>query len=387
MQKILKSVKRIILIIVILLAVIAGGLFVIGNYYADEVEQLIVSEINKSLSIEIAVKDIELSLFSNFPQASLNFTGFQTKEQIRSNSNSLLNAKKVSLLFNVYDIVTGNYKIERILLKDAFLNIIVHEDGSNNLMVVRKADGGEPRNVNINLQEVILRNVEISYLNYPSDQEYLLTVNKGELKGTFTSDNYLMEISGDLFSRHIRSGKHIFLKDREFKTKLNLAIDKNEQSYFIKQGWLESAGLSFDISGSVNANTTTRYLDLSIQAKKSSLQSFLQLVPTSYLEPIKPYKLEGALNFNAAIKGDFSGNNLPLITFDFKLEDGTIHHPKSGLNFNNVSFSGNFQNGKSKSKKSFSVNLTDFEGELFSSQINGRLSIVNFETSDYYCIV
>lgn len=379
MRKIYKYFKRIFILIIVLLAILAGSLFVIGTYYADETEQLIVSEINKTLNIEISVKDVELSLFSNFPNASLDFTELQTKEQTGSNSNALLNAKKVALLFNVYDIITRNYKIERILLKDAFLNIIVHEDGTNNLMVNRKSDNTESGNVNIDLQEVILRNVEISYLNYPSDQEYLVTVNKGDLKGIFTSENFEMEISGDLFSKHIRSGKHLFFKDRQLKTQLKLAIDKNEQSYLINQGLIESAGLLFDITGSVNADKSNRYLDLKIQAHKSSLQSFLQLVPNTYLEPIKDYQLKGDLNFTAALKGDFSGNKLPLITFNFGLEDGTINHSKSGLNFQHVSFTGNFQNGKSKSKKSFSVKLTDFETELYSSKINGSLQIVNFE--------
>lgn len=359
--------------------VLAGGLFIIGTYYADEAEQLIVSEINKTLNIEISVKDVELSLFSNFPNASLDFTELQTREQAGSNANSLLNAKEASLLFNVYDIITGNYKIEKILLKDAFLNIIVHEDGSTNLSVVRKSDNQNSGNVNIDLQQVIFRNVEISYLNYPADQEYLINVNKGDLNGLFTSEDYIMEISGDIFSKHIRSGKHIFLKDRHLKTELELAIDKNEQLYSIKKGWLETSGLSFEIAGSVNANIKTRQLDLNIRANKSSLQSFLQLIPASYLEPIKEYKLKGDLNFMAIIKGDFSGNNLPLITFDFELEKGTINYSKSKLVLDQVSFSGKFQNGKSKSKQSFSVELVDFEGELYSSKIEGNLSIVNFD--------
>ncbi len=58
-----------------------------------------------------------------------------------------------------------------------------------------------------------------------------------------------------------------------------------------------------------------------------------------------------------------------------ELEDGTINHSKSGLNFQNVSFTGNFHNGQSKSKQSFSVKLADFEAQLYSSQINGSLSM------------
>ena len=378
MKKILKYIKRIVLIAIIFIAVIAGGLFIIGTYYADEAEQLIVSEINKSLQIEISVKDIELSLFSNFPDASLNLTGLQTKEQLNANSGPLLNAKEVSLLFNVYDIISHNYKIERILLSDAFLNIIVRDDGSNNFTVIQKSDNKGSGSVNIDLQQVIFRNVEISYINYPADQEYLLNVIKGDLKGVFTSRNYMMEISGELYSKHIRSGKHTFLKERHLKTNLEIEIDKNETAYFIKKGWLKTAGLSFDITGSVEAYKASRHLDLNIRANRSPLQSFMQIVPEVYLEPVKEYKLKGNLNFNAEIKGDFSGNNLPLIAFNFRLENGTINHSKSGLVFRDVSFTGVFQNGKSKSKQSFSVSFDDFEAELYSSKINGTLRIADF---------
>jgi len=375
-----KFFKRIILFLIILFFVAAGALFIIGYYYGDEAEQLIVSEINQNIDVEVSVEDIKFSLFNNFPFASLEFTDIQTKEKLSANSSPMLKAGNLSLLFNIYDIISGEYNIEKIVLKDAFLNLVVFENGIKNYNVFRDTGNENEGVLKINLENVVFRNVEVSYINYPSDQEYLFNVEQGKLHGIFTSTIYTLNISGDFHSKHIRSGKTVFLEERALKTHLIIIVNKETSIYAIKEGALDVAGLDFDIAGLIQSSLKDKDLDISISAKRSEINSFFEIIPEEYQDPLKAYNLSGDLTFGAFIKGNFSGNTLPMITFDFQLENGGIIHPESGIILEEASFKGQFQNGKSKSKKSFTLNLLDFKAKLATGDVFGKLFLENFES-------
>ncbi|MCD4664320.1 MAG: DUF3971 domain-containing protein [Bacteroidales bacterium] len=380
-----RIVNRLIVIFTLIIVLVIGGLVITYYYFGDETKKLVVSELNNHLNIEISVADIQFSVLENFPYASVKFTDIKTKEKLIGNSSSLLRADKLSVLFNIYDIINRNYKIEKVFLKNAFLNIIVHKDGSNNFNIYKQPD--RSTSVDINLQKVIFQNVQISYINFPSDQEYLFRIDNGNMKGAFTALNYTLDVEGNIYSQYIKSGKTIFLKKRKLKVNLKIDVDKEKSIYSIASGRLNVAGLFFNVSGIVKSGLNNKFLDLNISADKSKLNSFLGVVPALYKEPLKDYVFNGEFLFKAKIKGDFSGNMLPLIFFDFDLENGKFDHPETGVSLKNVSFNGTFENGKSKSKKSFKLKLNGFKADLKSGQIIGELNISNFEKPDVFVAI
>ncbi|OQX79080.1 MAG: hypothetical protein B6D61_04165 [Bacteroidetes bacterium 4484_249] len=376
-----KIVNRLVVIFVLIIALAIGGLFIMSYYFGDETKKIVVNELSNSLNIEVSVADIQFSVFENFPYASVEFTDIQTKEKLNGNSGSLLKAEKLWVLFNIYDIINRNYNIEKVFIKNAFLNIIVHNDDSTNFDIF-KLSGKKSTSVKINLQKVNFQNVQISYINIPSDQEYLFRIDNGKMNGAFSASSYALDVAGDFYSQHIKSGKTVFLKKRNLKIDLKIDVDNKKSIYRIASGKINVAGLFFDVSGIVKSGLNNRFLDIEISANKSELSSFLALVPTEYKEPVKDYKLEGELLFNAKIKGNFSGNKLPDIFFDFELENGKFDHPETGVSLKDVAFKGTFENGKSKTKKSFKLNLSEFKADIKSGHITGELTIINFEKPD-----
>ncbi|MEZ5195829.1 MAG: hypothetical protein R2764_05370 [Bacteroidales bacterium] len=62
----LKILKRLLIVLVLFLLFISAGLFY-GYLNRDSIEELVVAEINRTLDIEVAVEDVEFSIFENFP--------------------------------------------------------------------------------------------------------------------------------------------------------------------------------------------------------------------------------------------------------------------------------------------------------------------------------
>jgi hypothetical protein len=367
--------------VLMILLVVAGFLF--QNYYAEKVKSMALGEINKHLSVEIGVGEIDFTLLENFPNAALRFKDVVSKQKGENQSKDpLVKAKSVSILFNMWDIVLGKYDISKIQLVDAFLTVIDYGDGKNNYQLVKPGDPGSNENTVINIEKVILKNVHILYVNYPSEQEYLLQVTYSEINGQFNRDNYSLKIEGDVFSEHIKSGKTAFLEEKDIKLALLLNVNKKEHLYEIKKGKLAVSGLPLTVEGIVKGKQKSRTIQLTVNCEKTNLDLILQEIPAQYLKPLKDLDLSGKIGFSASLNGKFSGNNLPLINLGFSLERGKIKLPVSGMDLKDVALKGKFSNGKQGSAKSFSISVSSFKAKLKTGDISGKLSIRNFLKPD-----
>ena len=74
--------KKIVLSILILFLLIAGTLLVIAFAYENEVKEYMIAQLNNNLKTKVVVdsKNINFSLFKNFPYASLDFHSQKTKQ-------------------------------------------------------------------------------------------------------------------------------------------------------------------------------------------------------------------------------------------------------------------------------------------------------------------
>ncbi|PKP18172.1 MAG: hypothetical protein CVU05_14110 [Bacteroidetes bacterium HGW-Bacteroidetes-21] len=68
MKRALKIFAFIVTGIVLLILLLS---FIVSYFYADEVKQIILSELNKSIKTKISAEEIDISILSKFPNASL----------------------------------------------------------------------------------------------------------------------------------------------------------------------------------------------------------------------------------------------------------------------------------------------------------------------------
>jgi hypothetical protein len=378
MKTSLKYLRKFLLIIGIFIATVLIFLAIIGVFYGDKAKQIILAEIGKKLNIEVSVKEINFSLFKNFPDASLELIDIQTNEKLPGNIDPLLKARKLYLLFDIFDIITGNYTIEKIVLNEASMNLVVLNDSLNNFSIFHKQEGRESASVNLNLQKVYLNDVLFSYHQYPAEQEYIFRVKKGNLKGAFTKQNYVLEMEGNLVTRHFRSGENIFLTDREFNTRLVMNVDRQMGLYTFREAMVTISGIKVNMTGTILDSANNKILNLTLQTEKAKIPTLLDLIPEEFQQSMKDYSMDGDFALIAKIEGEFTGNVLPHLSCDFSLDKGKFADQPSGLTFRNVSFKGQFDNGPSRDKETCKLKLYDFKAGIKTGQINGELTIINF---------
>jgi len=370
------------LILVIIFMMALGSLVLYSYYYGDEVRQFVLTELNKQLDVEVQVDDISFSVLQNFPHASVIFKGVRSNEQLSGQQKQMINAGEISLLFNMWNLVTGNYEIDKLRIDKAFLNLEVGADGETNFSVFKHKSKAEGSQVAINLKEVILNNVEVSFIHYPAQQEYLFGIAHGRLRGTFGGKSNAFNFKGDLHSGHIKSGNNIFLSNKDLA--LDLAMETNDgfEQINISRGNIDLQGLQIDLTGTVNTTVAERGIDLNIVSGETRLSTLLSMIPDEFLKPLEPYKMDGQIKLNAQLKGNFSGDRLPAALVNFQFNKGRLTYPRTDLQLNDIALQGSFDNGKLRKKQSFKLVIDDFSTTVNHSLIKGRLTINNFENPE-----
>ena len=105
-------------------------LFLAQRYLGPEVKKLFITEINKSLTAEVQIDEVQLSLIKDFPFASVRFSGVRMKEAITPPSKYyLLTAGTISMRFNIWDLLRKKYEVKIIRLADVEIAPRVYADG------------------------------------------------------------------------------------------------------------------------------------------------------------------------------------------------------------------------------------------------------------------
>ncbi|MBL0105579.1 MAG: hypothetical protein IPP51_18430 [Bacteroidetes bacterium] len=324
-------------------------------FYGKEIKQLIITELNKNINAEIQVKEVDFSLITHFPFASIDFHELVMKDAIVSDKkDTLLKTNRLSLLFNVMAVFDKDVAIRKIILEDATVHIRIDSAGKSNYHFWKSSGDSSKAGV-LDLQKILLKNVDITYVDKKNHQDYDLLAKKAALSGLFASDEYTLGIEGDLFVRKLVSGEVNYINQKPASIATNLKIVSSKDLYTFDKSSVTIADVQFDVAGNVSAPPDAVVMDLDIRAHEADLASFISLLPPKYAEHLKTFKSKGKFVFHSVIKGENSAKKSPSVTTEFSIRDGQLQPNDGSVELTSIQLSGNYTNRSSSGKSSLVV--------------------------------
>ena len=363
--------------------------------YEDEIKQYAIDEINSHLETDIKVRNIELSIFHDFPYASLQFEHVFIADAYkeRESEDTLLYAENMFFNFSVMDIWQGDYKVKRIRAENGQLNLKTNADGDYNYGIVKSDPEADTASSNFEfmLELLKLKNIKFDYTNLSTRQFYQVDITEGLVRGDFTATNYNLLAEGDLFVHQIRSNSFSLIQEKEAKLDLDLNINTEGKKYTFNRGDLDIEEMPFKITGFVDSSE----IDMQVTGHDVQLNQLVNsLVDESFAET-KKYDGEGIIDFRSQIKGSISKTEMPSVTADFSLAGGSLIEPKNKLKIYDVNLIGSYQNaqGDRKEKLEFknlslkllnsyfigSAIMEDFSQPVLNSKMKGDLDLAAFD--------
>lgn len=364
------------------IAGLLGLTFALGWIYEEDVKQYVITELNKQLNTPIIIdtKNIDFSIIKNFPYASVDFKHLKAMDALPSkHKDTLFKADEISLQFNLPDLFRKNYRIKKIVVDNVLLDIRIDSEGQDNYHFWKSAPTASKDNSVFALEKIEINSFRVLYRDQRSMQDMDVLINKGDLSGQFSEKQYALKTTGELFIEKIKTDSVTYLKKKNVRADLTLEVNNETETYKIGSSKIKIEDLLIELSGEASHISTTPVFNIAAQGKDMNIKSILSLIPQQYKKRIEEYKSMGDFYFNATIKGMYSDDQSPQVSADFGMRNATIQQVKENIVLDQVNLKGHYTNGTKDKQIPSSLTLLPFSARIKNEQLQGELSIVNFD--------
>lgn len=319
--------------------VLATILVGIGYYFHKNIQPILISELNKTLAVEVAVDNISISGLRDFPNLGIKLSQVTIDESTKYYGEKLLIADELNLFVDVLQLYKGVYVIDKILLRGGTLRVADLNYGTN-YDIIKASTGDSSSAVSFEIKDLRLINCDILYKHRPSKFECKTYTPQSSIALKYGEVVTDLAINTRLNSTNLSSGKEEYIVKKDLKINTKIAVKTKEQLVEIFASDLQVQEVKLKVKGVVNYSETSS-IDLTFSNANTTTKSLLSILPANFVSSLDKVDLNGNVELEGFYKGKTYGKYEPELQLDFVLQKGDIAIKGENLKLNDIDASGN----------------------------------------------
>lgn len=393
LSKTRKKVQKILIWLLASIGLLVIVLWAIATYFEKDIESYFLSKLNQELNTRVEIQEVSFSLLKNFPSANVRLENVSADHSKPfKGAGKLLIAERIDFNFSVWNLLSGNYQVEKISIHNG--SIQIHRDQNkvvNYQLLKENRQSDKEEKFSFSLNDVELYKMDLLIDDKPSKFNASVKINSCDFAGKFNEKTFDLKVDGNIFANKINSGNLLLLQKRPLDLELDMQIDQVQNKYLVRKSLVTVSAMEITLAG-VYKDQDQPYIDMEAEGEELDIESILSLLPPGYDDKIKDYKSEGEMYAKCRIKGIFTNEIKPAVRIDFGLKKTTIENKKAEISLENVELDGRYENvsdGKLElNNVYFNLNGGNFKGSgkildftnpsfTINSEANLNLSDVN----------
>ena len=357
-------------------AALVGLMLVSPILLKDKAKDIALETINGMLNAEVYLDDVSISFFKNFPNASVTAEKFGIIGKDNFSGDTLADVGELTVVVNLSSLLSDSYQINKVQIKDAYLNAVVDTLGHANwdIMASDSTEVAEEDSsssaVKLALEKISVENLNVKYNDMPSrmvaalekvdlnmkgDLDLSLTtlanidalsLNVGKVAYSDSSnlganvENFNIEMSGklsDAISKiksdlgieklSVRQSGIPYLSEANIKADINVEADLDNNKYTFGQNNISLNEISASFDGFVQLIDTVIDMDIKLATPNIEFKHILSLIPAIYAKDFESIQTSGKVNLAAEAKGKMYGDVLPAFDVNLGISDAMFKYP------------------------------------------------------------
>jgi hypothetical protein len=342
MKKLFKFLKIIAIVLVALLIV----LIVTPFFFKKPIENLVKTEINKTLKAKVDFTDFKLSFLHSFPNVYIALEGLTVAGVDTFAKDTLITFKTFSVNVDLVSAIQmKNIKVKSVFLDGARITAHKLSNGKVNWDIMKadtsvktKKDTAQskPLDFGANLQKLEIAHAYIKYVDDSSHMSSEIKDLNFLLSGDFTAKTTDMKIKTSIESLDFVMGGMKYLKQAKISYIAELSTDLEHGVYTFKDNEFKLNDIALSMSGVVKMPKKAIDIDLKFKTNKTEFKSILSLVPALYMKDFKGLQTSGSLKLDGYVKGVYEGKRMPNVGLNFSVINAMFKYPTLPKSVNNV---------------------------------------------------
>lgn len=339
----------------IVVGVIIILMFLIPFAFQGKIADIVKSEGNKMLNAQFDFKKLNISLFRNFPQASVTLEDFWLKGAGEFANDTLVQAGEVTAAVNLFSLFgDSGYDISKIFIEDTRLHAIVLPDGQVNWDIMKPDSAATletPESAEeaaspfkVKLQRFVIKNMNLIY----DDQQGKMYADIRNFNvlcaGDLGSEHTTLKLEAETESLTYKMNGIPFLANANISATMDVDADLVNNKFTLKDNTLRLNAIQAGIDGWVALNDPAIDMDLKLNTNDIGFKEILSLIPAIYATEFSSLKTDGTATLTATAKGVLQGDTVPAFNIDMQVKNAMFRYPALPAGVDKINISANVQN-------------------------------------------
>lgn len=302
----------------ITLAILVITLAVTPYLFKDKIQSMIAKTINENVNATVTFDNIGLSLFRDFPKASLTIDKITILNQASFKGDTLFYAEEINLKMSIGELFKDESEaldIHSISATNSNLNIHINRKGFGNFDIAKKTestltDTSESAPFSLSIQEYNIQNLQVSFIDETSKMKLVLKELYHSGKGDFTSEILDLETKTKTIVSVDMDGTN-YMQNVSLSLDAVLGINLKDNTYSFKDNKALINQLPLEFNGSVQLVDAGQLFNLKFNTPTSSFKNMLALVPKQYSGNLSAVKTAGDFNLKGTVNGILTEKTIP----------------------------------------------------------------------------
>lgn len=320
-------------------------IYIGGSIYIKQNKKELIAEASKNIEEKyhsiVLIKDINLSLFAQFPNLSIQLKEIDVQGPMyKIHQQKLFKAENISVRIKFLPLLIGSLKFSKTKIENGQVYLYTDSTGKNNLSEFNQKKGEKKT---VSLPELIeLNNFEVIINDQKKKKFFDFFLNKIDIKTKELNNVLNLEIKKDIVVKSLtfNQRKGSFLKNQPIKGNYAVSLNKTTNKLVIPKIKLNIGGNDFIIDAIFNLQKEGLF-KISIQANKIPFQFAKNILTGNINRVLNHIVITEPLNVDASISGPLSGGE-PHVIANWNTKNTTIG--TNQIKFTKATVIGTFNN-------------------------------------------
>jgi hypothetical protein len=335
--------KKILKITGIVIVVFIAALFAIPYFFKDQIKNKITEAINESVDAKVSFADADLSLFKNFPNATVGIEKLVIINKAPFEGDTLVSLGELNLKMSIKELFKGKdepMNIEGISSQNGLINIIFNKDGVGNFDIALKdkketKTDDKDKPLSLKIQNYKIENFTFRYIDQGSKIKMVIDSLNHEGTGDFT--NSKLDLTTKSTAKvSLDMDKVNYMKNISLTLDAVLRIDLAQSKYTFKENKALINQLPLEFDGFIQMVEAGQIYDLKFKTPTSSFTNFLGLIPSAYASGLDGVKTTGDFTIAGFAKGQLTDTTVPKFNIAIASNNASFQYPNLPKSVQNI---------------------------------------------------
>lgn len=386
------KVKKVLKITGITLLVLIIALIATPYLFKDKIIAMVKETINENVNAQVDFADADISLFRNFPKASIILDDLSVINNAPFENDTLFYGKEVAVTTAIGELFKGPneaIQVYSFTIDDSKLNILVDKEGNANYDISKPNNTtesaeniSETSDFKFKIDNYHILNTDIIYHDAKSNTKLEVTNLQHEGFGDFSLENSELNTTTNAkVSFGIDDINYIEQQQISLDALIGMDITNGKYTFLENNALINQLPLQFD--GFVKVNPTNQEVDITLQTPSSDFKNFLAVIPKAYAKNIENVQTAGNFEVSGEIKGIVDETSIPKIDIRVVSNNASFKYPDLPKSVENINIDAQLKNTTGKTADTFlkignlafKIDEDSFRGNAIISQLTTNPSV------------